>query len=128
MFSHIFIQIHWLMSGPFQSFKWLTFFLKNLYISNSVYTVIRDIIIFIIIADQIILSLLCSHLIRCNNIFPYTSIFPLFQMHLLIRMILCIFKQHFLLFANGFIQYTNIIKHLLIVRPVNRQRINVLRA
>ena len=88
---------------------------QDFYIPYAVDPVIGNIIIFVIITDQIIFSLLCHHLIRRNDIFPDTAIRSSLRVELLICQILHILKRNLALFMDGIIQHFNIQKKLFII-------------
>ena len=92
---------------------------------DMVKAVIGNIVVRIVIADQIIFSIFCYHLVRAYNILPFGPVRLLLWVHLLICSVLGILESHLAVMADRLIQQFNIQKNLLVIGFIFRQSGNM---
>ena len=101
---------------PVQFCRRLARGIKKPDIPDPVDAVVRQIVIFVIIADEIIAPVRCSHLIGVHNVFPDAAVLPASGMELLVHIIAAILECHLTSLRDCFIQYVDCVEQLRIGR------------
>ena len=99
---------------------------QNFQLRNAVQTVVGNVVVLVIVADQVIFPLLGCHLIRRDDVHPLCAVGAGLAMLPLVRAVLQILEADLPPPADGLVQQLDGEKELLVVGLVLRQAGNVL--
>ena len=126
MFPHVLGDVQGAAMCPLECLKGLDGFVQYPDLLDPVQPVVGYVVKLVVVADEIILSLPCRHIIRAYDIFPDRSVGSLSQVQLLVHIVFQIAERNLTLFAYGFVDHLYGIEKLLVIRLVHRRPGNVL--
>ena len=118
MFRHVPAQIQTLSVRAAQGLKGLDRLVQNAEVRDPIHAVVGNIVILVVVADEIILSVLCRHLIRADDVLAHGAVRASFAVQLLVRAVFEIGEGGLLSGADRLIEHLDRIKQLRVSRLI----------